>query len=338
MAPELPPVSIVVLTYNGRKFMRDLMESLADQTYPRHLVEIIIVDNGSQDDTVAFIRKYFPEIICVALSENKGFSAGNNIGYHYASHELIVFLNQDTICHRNWLNGLVHPMLDDRRLAACVSNIIPIDPKKSMQIDRSSPIGKLFYCDLSPFGYGRYQVLRGKAFVRILLITGCSFIIRRETVNELGYLFDQRFWMYAEDTDLSLRILKSGKTVSAVRNSVVFHLHGSDFSLEERGFKKAYGAIHNRVLVFLKNMRLLEFLLFFPFLVVGGGGKVLELRMSNAQKALFFFPFGLFSFAAMMVALCSNLVPAIREKYRTGNKENNAASIFLALLKRSRLN
>ena len=78
LAPELPPVSIVVLTYNGRKFMRDLMESLADQTYPRHLVEIIIVDNGSQDDTVAFIRKYFPEIICVALSENKGFSAGNN--------------------------------------------------------------------------------------------------------------------------------------------------------------------------------------------------------------------------------------------------------------------
>jgi GT2 family glycosyltransferase len=333
LACELPPVSIVILTYNGSKFINGLMSSLLDQDYPLYRIEFIVVDNGSQDNTVALIQRNFPEVKCIALPRNIGFAAGNNVGYHNASNAYLVFLNQDTICHRHWLRGLVRPMLDDSQLAACVSNIVHADPTNAAQLNRSEPFDTLYFCDLSPFGYGRYHAIRETPCTQILLVSGCSFIIRREIVEAMGCLFDQRFWMYAEDTDLSLRILKLGKKICAVRDSVVFHIHGSDFMLSGLGVKKAFGAIHNRVLVYLKNMPWTEFLLYFPLLILGGSTKLLELRMPPSHKALFFIPFSVFSATAMVIAFVSNLLPAVQEKRRTPERTSRPPSVLVPLLK-----
>ena len=113
--------------------------------------------------------------------------------------------------------------------------------------------------------------------------------------------------MYAEDTDLSLRILSLGKKVCVTRDSVVYHLHDGESSLSPRSIRKAYSAIQNRVYVYLKNMHPLEFCFYFPLMVLGGGGKLFELQMSTFRKAFFFIPFSLFSFSAMLVALLSNI-------------------------------
>ena len=157
LVQALPHVSIVILTYNGARFMRDLLPSLLDQTYPAHQREIIVIDNDSKDDTVSYIQRNFPEIKCIALPENIGFAAGNNVGYQHAKNDYIIFLNQDTICHRDWLAGLVTPLLEDQEIGACASNIIPVDPQKAAGVDRETRVDTLFYCDLSPFGYGRYH-------------------------------------------------------------------------------------------------------------------------------------------------------------------------------------
>ena len=316
MGRELPYVSIIVLAYNGCRFMQSLLTSLLDQTYPSSRREIIVVDNDSKDGTLSYIKTNFPEIKCIALPENVGFAAGNNIGYRHAKYDYIIFLNQDTICHRNWLTGLVRPLLDDRRIGACASNIVPVDPQKAAGIDRKSRINTLFYCDLSPFGYGRYHEKEKVSHMPTLLVSGCSFIIRRETVERLGYLFDQDLWMYAEDTDLSLRLLQLGKKLCVVRDSVVFHLHGSSTIDNPRNIKKAYGAIHNRVFVYLKNMPLVEFFFFFPVMVLGGGGKILQLNMPHSHKALLIIPFSIFSWTAMLIALLINFFPVGRQKHR----------------------
>lgn len=313
--------------------MRGLLPSLLDQTYPSHQREIIVIDNDSKDDTVSYIKRNFPEIKCIALPQNIGFAAGNNLGYQHAKCDYIVFLNQDTICHRNWLAGLVTSLLDDQEIGACASNIIPVDPQKALTVNRETHVGTLFYCDLSPFGYGRYHEKVRAPRKSTLLVSGCAFIIRRETVEELGYLFDQNLWMYAEDTDLSLRLLQLGKKLCVVRNSIVFHLHGSTTINNPDSIIKAYGAIHNRVFVFLKNMRLIEFFLFFPLMVLGGGGKLLELNMPRSHKALFFVPFSLFSLAAMMIAFATHLTPLINRKRRMDQQHQENRNMLAILLK-----
>ena len=313
--------------------MGGLLPSLLDQTYPSHQREIIVIDNDSKDDTVSYIQSNFPEIECIALPENIGFAAGNNVGYQHAKYDYIIFLNQDTICHRDWLAGLVAPLLEDQEMGACASNIIPVDPQKTAGVDRETRVDTLFYCDLSPFGYGRYHEEVKTPRKRTLLVSGCAFIIRRETVEQLGYLFDRNLWMYAEDTDLSLRLLRRGKKLCVVRDSVVFHLHGSDFGHNNDSLKKAYGAIHNRVYVYLKNMHPVEFFFFFPLMILGGGGKLLELNMPHSHKALFFVPFSLFSFAAMMIAFTTHVIPLIKRKRKMGQHHQENKNMLTILLK-----
>jgi GT2 family glycosyltransferase len=287
--------------------MTGLILSLLDQTYPANRMEIIVVDNGSRDDTAAYVNANFPDIKCFVLKKNVGFAAGNNIGYTHTKHNFIVFLNQDTICHKGWLKNLVSLMMADNEMAACASNIIPVAPSDAAHINREAPVDTLFFCDLSVFGYGRYRQKKGYTYLSTLLVSGCAFIIRREIVEKLGYLFDSNLWMYAEDTDLSLRILNLGKKIGVVRDSIVFHLHGSDFNIHGAGLQKAARAIMNRVYVFLKNMNRIDFILFMPLMVFGGGGKIFQLNLPLVKKVLFFFPFSLFSAGVMVVALLTHL-------------------------------
>ena len=306
MSARYPNVSIIILTYNGLRFIDGLMTSLRDQSYPRDRMEIIVVDNGSDDGTADYIKTKFPDIDCLALDSNLGYSAGNNVGYAHVRHDLIAFLNQDTLCHRTWLEGLVNRMQFDTQLVACAANIIPADPGDTVRINLSAAIETLTYCDLSSFGYGRYYC-KNIAYTDTLLVSGCAFIIRSEIVEQLGYLFDERIRMYAEDTDLSLRIFNLGERVGAVRDAIVFHLHGSDFKPGSAGLRKATRAIMNRVFTFMRNMSKHDFILFFPLMTIGSGGKIFQLNMPIYKKVLMFAPFSIVSASIMVVTLITNI-------------------------------
>jgi len=297
-----PHASIIILTYNGMRFIDGLVASLHDQSYPGDRMEIIVVDNGSGDGTAEYIQNRFPDVECLALDQNLGYSAGNNVGYTHARHELLVFLNQDTLCHHGLIEGLINQMQADEHLAACAANIIPTDPAETTGVELAAPIETLTYCDLAPFGYGRYHQKKA-AYTDTLLVSGCAFIIRRAIVAQMGYLFDERIRMYAEDTDLSLRVLNCGKRVGAVRDAIVFHLHGSDNKPGGAGLRKTARALINRVYAFMKNMRRTDFLLFFPLMLVGGSGKIFELNLPWSKKLIFFLPFSILSTSMMLVTL-----------------------------------
>jgi GT2 family glycosyltransferase len=299
----LPPVSIIILTFNGAKYISQLLRSLWDQTYPHAQMEIIVVDNASVDDTVDIIRIHHPSVKLVRLSENIGFAAGNNQGLRHANHDLLVFLNQDTVCHPEFLTFLVGVMLKNQSLAACNPNIVTPNPPHINRVDMSSAPTSLFVCDLSPYGYGKNRVLRGNRLFYPKLLSGCAFIIRREAISKLGYLFDDRIWMYAEDSDLSLRLHSSGQRIGAVRDSVVYHLHNSDVRLNYSRLRLAARAIMNRVYIFFKNMNGPEFALFLPFLLLGGVFKIFEFSVPTTRKILFFLPFSIFSTICMLLAL-----------------------------------
>lgn len=303
MDEKYPGVSIVVLTYNGSQYIGPMLDSLLGQSYPKERTEIILVDNGSTDNTLELAKSRSERIRCVGLGRNVGFAAGNNEGVKYARHDYLAFLNQDTVCHREWLAKLVEGMQERADLGACVANIVPgrdaeIDIKKN-----PSSFDVLYFWDLSPFGYGRYRKVKGQrcAFPRIL--SGCSFLIHRKTIDELGYLFDEGLWMYTEDTDLSLRLYRLGKGVCAVREAVVYHLHDDRMRISTQALLKAASAVMNRIYVFSKNMGSTEFWMFFPFLFFGGGFKIFEVPMRRLKQSILFLPFCAFSMLCMIIAL-----------------------------------
>ncbi len=299
----LPPVSVIILTFNGEKYISPLLRSLEAQTYPRELVEIIVVDNASTDNTETIIRQKHPGVHPIVLKKNVGFAAGNNHGLLHARHDLLVFLNQDTVCHSEMLNSLVNIMIKNKHLAACNPNIIPSDPANSATVNLKSAPTLLHLCDLSPFGYGKNRILPGRSMYNTKLLSGCAFVIRRQTIRQLGYLFDDRLWMYAEDTDLSLRMYLRGQKIGAVCDAVIFHLHSRNMGFGKSRLLLGGQAIKNRLLVYYKNMNLLEFLVFFPLLFYGGIFKIYEFPLTAAKKAAYLLPFGVFSMACMIIAV-----------------------------------
>jgi GT2 family glycosyltransferase len=300
---NLPDVSVIILTYNGSEYIKPLLESLLNQSYPKERMEILVVDNASNDETLCIIRKNFSSVKVVALEKNIGFAAGNNQALLHAGHDLLVFLNQDTICHPRFLQSMVTMMEADKTLAACNPNIITPEVEGFGTMDPTFTPESLYLCDMVPFGYGTHRTINGKKIVRPKLLSGCAFIIRRETVSELGYLFDDQLWMYAEDTDLSLRLHNIAQKICVIRDAIVYHLHKSNMAIEKGRMITAAGAIQNRVYAFYKNMSETEFFFFFPFLFLGGIFKIFEFQLTTIRKILYFLPFGFFSMACMISAI-----------------------------------
>jgi GT2 family glycosyltransferase len=104
---RLPTVSIIIVSYNGKGLLEQSLPSVLNQSYPKSLYEVIVVDNNSQDDTIPFLKKHFPKVTLIESEENLGFTGGNELGLAKATGEYIVLLNSDVCVDKNWLSSLV---------------------------------------------------------------------------------------------------------------------------------------------------------------------------------------------------------------------------------------
>jgi len=120
---KLPFVSIIIVNYNGARLLGNCLSSLFKNKYPKNKFEVIVVDNNSRDDSRTFVKRNFPIVKLIKLSENKGFAAGNNEGYKHAVGELILLLNSDTIADQNWIHEMV-AAASDQKVGIVASKIL----------------------------------------------------------------------------------------------------------------------------------------------------------------------------------------------------------------------
>ncbi len=120
--PTLPAVSVIVVNWNGREHLTPCFESLLASDYPADRLELVCVDNGSTDGSVALLRQSFPRVLVVALPENRGFTGGNSAGVAAATGEVLVFLNNDMRVEPDAIRRLV-AALDER--TTCVAARVP---------------------------------------------------------------------------------------------------------------------------------------------------------------------------------------------------------------------
>ncbi|MBU1205384.1 MAG: glycosyltransferase family 2 protein [Proteobacteria bacterium] len=239
-----PFVSAIVVNWNGKNYLGECLESLRKQTFLDF--EIIVVDNGSTDGSVEYLRSHFPECLIIPNTSNNGFGKGNNQGIKKAKGKYIALLNNDAQADSHWLEELLKVAEEDPRVGMVASKIYLHGSGKV--IDN---VGHLMYRDGLNRGRGRLELDQGQfdAIEDVLFPSGCAALYRRAMLEEVG-LFDEDFFAYGDDTDLGLKGRLAGWKCVYVPGAVVYHRYSQSSSSYSP--LKAFYVERNRVWIAVK--------------------------------------------------------------------------------------
>lgn len=219
-------VSVIIVNYNGRVYLKNCISSLLLQSYPA--IEVILVDNGSKDGSIEYVKKEFPSIRIIENNENFGFAKGNNIGIKAAKGDLIATLNNDTEVTPGWLKELVAVMNSDENIGMCASKMLFMRNPEFLNstgicISRS---GTCWDRGIFERDVGQYDSME-----EVFGPCAGAALYRRNMLQEIG-LFDEDFCAYMEDTDLAFRGRLAGWKCIYVPKAVVYHIHGGTAGFE----------------------------------------------------------------------------------------------------------
>ncbi len=285
-------VSIILLNYNGEKYLPSLFRSLLKQTYKNF--EIIVVDNNSKDRSMEVILEYkdlFEKqgiaFKLLPLKKNTGYCLGNNLGALIADKkaEYLVFLNNDTIVENDWLLGLVEFMEKHRDVGAASSLILF---NYTNRIDNSGGLADVYgECIGRGLLEHRDVAQKHSELEGFFYASGCSMIVQKELFRKVMG-FDPRLFMYHDDLDLSWRIRLLGYRIGFVRKSVCHHMRKPGFGAK-LPIWKFYLAYRNRVRVLIKNYELWNIITKMPktIIIIVAAGVFLSILSRNAYYLLY---------------------------------------------------
>ncbi len=210
MPQRYKTVSIITLNWNGRRWLDRCLSSLLAQTYPH--TEVIMVDNHSSDDSVAFVHQKFPQVKVVANSDNLGFAGGNNSGIAPAQGELILLINNDTWVKPDFVANLVRHY-EERG----------VDVLAPYSTDYDHPAYQRYSTTMDVLGHPvRYEDVVPGQPTKCLYLSGVAMLVAKDTYLQTQGL-DDSFFMYFEEADWFWRLRLLGKTFAFDPDSFVFH-------------------------------------------------------------------------------------------------------------------
>jgi GT2 family glycosyltransferase len=280
-----PVVSVIVLGWNGRRYVDACLGALLDQAggTPEH--EVIWADNGSVDGSPEYVAAAYPSVRVVRFERNLGYAGGNVAALSHARARYVAFLNQDTVVGRSWIRSLLETQ-HATGAAAVHSNMILPWQACAHAFDRSARHADLHVAELSPAAFVTYRIEEYSSSRQTLFVSGAGFLIDRKVLPRIGGLFDPRFFAYCEDTDLALRLASRGYVAVVAGEAVLLHDLTPDSSISVRSIRKTLLILRNRILACARSMTAREFVAFLPSLVAGAAAKADELPMSAPRRAL----------------------------------------------------
>ncbi len=210
-------VHVIVVTYNGIEWIDKCIGSLKRSVYP---VEIIVIDNGSEDGTLEFIEKNYPNIDLIRSNKNLGFGAANNIGIKKAlenGSEYIFLFNQDAWIESTTIRSLVN-------IAEKYTKFGIISP---MHMNRNGTgLDFLFstYIDSSrcPDLISDIYLNKEKEIYSIVMVNAAAWLVRKSVFRDVGY-FDDLFFMYGEDDNFADRTIYHGYKIGVTPKTCIYH-------------------------------------------------------------------------------------------------------------------
>lgn len=231
-------VSIIIINYNTFELSKNAIESIFQHTQ-NLAYEIILVDNASPDGSGEKLKEYFGDkIVYIQSGGNLGTSKAFNLGVKNATGKYVLWLNSDILLVDNFIKTLKDYMDEHSECGICGGNVVDFKGNPAHSFRRKLPTAKTVRQDRSVIRFA-FRKLFKKCInseynytdkpMSVGYITGADMMTRKELLDRLGG-FDERIFMYAEETEFTHRVKNAGYTVVCVPNAKIKHLEGSSFS------------------------------------------------------------------------------------------------------------
>lgn len=234
-------LSVVILNYNTRSFLKLCLESVA-RAIAGIEAEVIVVDNASSDQSMKMVKTFFPSFICIENQENVGFSKANNQAVRQASGEYVCILNPDTIVGESVFKSFLAFAKANPKVAFSGPHLMDGVGAFLPESKRNVPTPKVAQQKLLGNNTSYYADLRNDQDGEVEVLVGAFMFCRREVYLELGG-FDERYFMYGEDIDLSYTALLSGYKNYYLGTQKVIHFKGESTVKDKMYLKRFYGAM-----------------------------------------------------------------------------------------------
>lgn len=240
-------VAVIIPNWNGADLIASCLSSLNVQTYP---ADIVVVDNGSVDESVGIIKARFPSVKIIQLATNTGFTGGVNAGVEYVlsqAYDAVALFNNDAVADKNWLKHLAEVLSSDSQTGIVTCKFLRDDKK------RFDSTGECYSIWGTSFPRGRNQVDTGQFDVPedVFGASGGASMYRVDMLKEIG-LLDETYFTYFEDVDISFRARLAGWQVRYQPRAVAYHHIGATSS--KMGSLARYCYIKNYYPTYFKNM------------------------------------------------------------------------------------
>jgi GT2 family glycosyltransferase len=240
---EAPPVTAVVVTWNGAHLLRPCLDSLRAQTLPH---DVLVVDNASTDDTAELLATEYPEARVIRMGSNAGFAGGAQAGLDAVVTKYAAFLNNDAVADPAWLEALISALDADPSLAAVTSRMLLAGDGRVNNAGGALTRWGVGY----DRGYGRADGPPYDQSVDVAAFCGGAAALRVDDARRVGG-FEVTFFLYYEDTDLSWRLGAAGRRIRYVADAIVHHQHSATADQTSAAF--AFYNQRNQLLMLVRN-------------------------------------------------------------------------------------
>lgn len=259
----MPSVAVVILNWNGRSYLEQFLPSVLASA--GDCAEVILADNASTDDSVAFVQGAFPTVRVIRNKVNGGYAQGYNESLAQVRADYYVLLNSDVEVTPGWLEPMLNLMETDRSIGACQPKLLAYNERHTFEYAGAAggwldilgyPFarGRIFeFCEID---HGQYDDTAAISWA-----SGAALMIRASVYHEAGGL-DPYFFAHQEEIDLCWRLQAAGYRLYAVPASVVYHVGGG--TLPKGNRRKVMLNFRNNLLLLLKNMPLGRLCWVFP--------------------------------------------------------------------------
>lgn len=260
-------VSIIIANYNGKEFLDSCLRSVLRSSYKNF--ELVLIDDGSTDDSLKKIRKFQEKDKRVLLIRNKtnlGAAASRNKAIKFARGEIIVFLDNDTEVRPDSVSEIIKPLLNRNFVGSSQAVLLDFNRRDSVQMAGGLLIPQTGW--LVPFNqWRRFSKIRNKLKEKNIVAISAALAVKKEVIDKVGG-FDEKESIYTEDLDFCWRIWVAGYRIVLAPRSIVFHWTKS---VEKRsGMKANYKQIYfhlakNSFTSIIKNYELVNVFKYLPF-------------------------------------------------------------------------
>lgn len=252
MTPS-PKIAIVILNWNGRKFLEQFLPSVLQTTWRNY--EVIVADSASTDDSLFFLKNNYPQVRIILLEKNFGFAKGYNEALKKVESDYYVLLNSDVEVTPGWLEPMTDLLENNSAIAACQPKILSYHDKKKFEyagaaggwLDKYGyPFAKGRVFDICEEDHGQYDQSEP-----IFWASGAAMFIRSKVYHEMKG-FDEYFFAHQEEIDLCWRLQLSDYKIYSCPSSVVYHVGGG--TLPKGNSRKTFLNFRNNKIMLSKNL------------------------------------------------------------------------------------